>query len=269
MHEGDSVKLLNVHTVNGKTKPPARFTEATLLTAMEHAGKYIDDEKLRKAIDATSGLGTPATRADIIEKLFNSFYVEKRGKDIFPTSKGMQIVDLVPDEIRSPELTAKWEQQLVLISKGKADSGKFLKDMRGYATSLVKQVVSSTETFRHDNVTRERCPQCGKYLLEVNGKKGKMLVCQDRDCGYRKSISLLSNARCPVCHKKMEITGEGENKLFICTCGYREKLSAFNKRKEAEGSKMDKKAVKQFMNKQNNSETINNSLAEALAKLKN
>lgn len=269
IHEGDTVKLLNVHTINGKTKPPARFTEATLLTAMEHAGKYIDDEKLREAIDATSGLGTPATRADIIEKLFNSFYIEKRGKDIFPTSKGTQIVDLVPDEIRSPELTAKWEQQLVLISKGKADSYKFLKDMRGYATSLVRQVVSSTDTFIHDNITRERCPQCGKYLLEVNGKKGKMLICEDRNCGYRKSVSQISNARCPVCHKKMEIIGDGENKMFICTCGYREKLSAFKKRREAEGSKMDKRAVKQFMNKQNNNEPMNNSLAEALSKFKN
>lgn len=269
MHNGDSIRLLNVRAINGKTKPPARFTEATLLTAMENPGKLIDDEKLREAIDSTSGLGTPATRADIIEKLFNSFYVERKGKEIFPTSKGTQIVELVPDEIRSPELTAKWEQQLALVSKGKVDPYKFIQDMKMHAAALVKEVTSSSEIYKHDNVTREKCPECGKYLLEVNGKRGKMLVCQDRECGYRKGISQTSNARCPVCHKKMEIRGDGENKIFICSCGYREKLSAFKNRRDAEGTKLDKKEVARFLNKQNNDEPINNALAEALAKFKN
>lgn len=268
VNSGDCIKLMNVRTINGKTKPPARYTEATLLSAMEHPGKLIEDEKLREAIDSTSGLGTPATRADIIEKLFNTFYVEKKGKDIFPTSKGTQLVELVPEEIRSPELTAKWEQQLSLISKGRVDSNKFIQDMRSYASELVAQVKSSSESYKHDNLTRERCPECGKYLLEVNGKKGKMLICQDRECGYRKSVSQVSNARCPECHKKMEIKGEGENKLFVCSCGYREKLSAFKKRKEAEGDKLNKREVNRFLSKQNNDEPINNALAEALAKFK-
>lgn len=262
--QGESVKLTGVRAVNGKTKPPARYNEATLLSAMEHPGKFIEDEELRETMDKTSGLGTPATRADIIEKLFDSFYMERKGKEIVPTSKGIQLVGLVPEELKSPELTAKWEQQLSLISKGKAKPVLFVNDMKSYASKLVSTVVASSDTFRHDNITREKCPDCGKFMLEVNGKKGKMLVCQDRECGHRKQMTVVSNARCPECHKKMEIRGEGDNKSFYCACGYREKLEAFKKRKSEH---VDKKEVTNYLRKQED-EGINSALAEALAKWK-
>ena len=223
INKGESIKLIGAKSVNEKTKPPARFNEATLLSAMENPGRNIADQGLKEAIDNTSGLGTSATRADIIEKLFNTFYMERKGKDLYPTSKGIQLIGLVPEDLKSPELTAKWEQQLQLISKGKANSINFVKDMRNYASKLVSNVVNSSEIYKHDNSTRVKCPNCSKYLLEVNGKRGKMLVCPDRDCGYRKGVSQVSNARCPECHKKMEIRGEGETKIFVCGCGYREK----------------------------------------------
>jgi DNA topoisomerase-3 len=262
--KGDRLKISSVQLVNGKTKPPARYTEATLLTAMEHPGKFIENEELREAMDKTSGLGTPATRADIIEKLFGSFYMERRGKEIHPTSKGIQLVGMVPGDLKSPELTAKWEQKLTLISRGRSNPAEFINEMKGYASRLVGNVIASSDTFRHDNMTREKCPECGKYLLEVNGKKGKMLVCQDRECGYRKGLSMISNARCPECHKKMEIRGEGEAKAFFCSCGYREKLEAFNKRK---GEQVNKKEVGQFLSRQED-EGINSALADALSKWK-
>jgi len=265
IHKGDEAQIRSVRAVPGKTKPPARYTEATLLSAMEHPGKFIDDKTLRDTIESTSGLGTPATRADIIEKLFSAFYIERKGKEILPTSKGIQLVGLVPEEIKSPELTAKWERELALISKGKANPDGFIGNMKAYAASLVSQVIASTEAFRHDNLTRERCPQCGKYLLDVAGKKGRMLVCQDRECGFRKSVSILSNARCPECHKKMELKGEGESKSFYCTCGYREKLEAFNARKREH---VTKKEVGKFLKQQDTGETINSALADALAKWK-
>jgi DNA topoisomerase-3 len=262
--KGDKLKLNSVQLTNGKTKPPARYTEATLLTAMEHPGKFIENDALREAMDKTSGLGTPATRADIIEKLFNSFCMERRGKEIHPTSKGIQLVDMVPPDLKSPELTAKWEQRLTLISRGKSNPNEFITELKGYASKLVSNVIASADVYKHDNMTREKCPDCGKYLLEVNGKKGKMLVCQDRECGYRKGLSMVSNARCPECHKKMEIKGEGENKGFFCSCGYREKLEAFNKRK---GDQVNKKEVGQFLNQQED-EGINSALADALSKWK-
>lgn len=265
VQKGQKAKLAPVKLINGKTKPPARYTEATLLSAMEHPGKFVDNKALKEMLESTSGLGTPATRADIIEKLFNTFYIERKGKEIHPTSKGIQLVDLVPIDLKSPELTAKWEQQLSLISKGKVNANSFVGEMRDYATKLVGSVIASTDTFRHDNVTREKCPECGKYLLDVNGKKGKMLVCPDRECGYRKTVTIVSNARCPECHKKMEIRGEGENKTFYCSCGYREKLSAFTERKSEQVSKKD---VAKFMKQQDDGESINSALADALAKWK-
>ncbi|EPR10437.1 DNA topoisomerase III [Ruminiclostridium papyrosolvens] len=265
IQKGYKAKVVAPKAINGKTKPPARYTEATLLSAMEHPGKFVDNKALKEALENTSGLGTPATRADIIEKLFNTFYIERRGKEIYPTSKGTQLISLVPADLKSPELTAKWEQQLSLISKGKVNSNAFVGEMKNYAKKLVGAVIASSEQFKHDNVTREKCPECGKYLLEVNGKKGKMHVCPDRECGYRKSVTVISNARCPECHKKMEIRGEGENKSFYCSCGYREKLDAFKKRK---GEQVDKKDVARFMRQQEKDESINSALADALAKWK-
>ncbi len=262
--KGDTVKVSAAKLINGKTKPPSRYNEATLLTAMEHPGKFIDDKNLREAIETTSGLGTPATRADIIEKLFNSFCVEKRGKELYPTSKGIQLIELVPNDLKSPELTAKWEQQLAQISKGRINANTFIENMKIYSSKMVSNIIASSEVYKHDNATRSKCPECGKFLLEVNGKKGKMYVCQDRECAYRKPISQISNARCPTCHKKMEIKGEGENKTFFCGCGYREKLAEFNKRKETQKSNANKQDVTSYLKNQSAENPINSALADAL-----
>lgn len=264
LSQGATAAVKEVRVCAGKTSPPARYTEATLLTAMENPASQVEDSRLRNALKTAGGLGTPATRADIIEKLFNSFYIERRGREIFPTSKGRQLIGIVPPDLKSAELTAKWEQQLSLIAEGKANDRKFIEEMRGYASSLVQAVKSSTAEYKHDNMTREPCPQCGKYLLEVNGKKGKMLVCQDRDCGYRKSISVITNARCPECHKKLEMRGEGDKKAFFCVCGYREKLSDFEKRKESSGA--GKRDVAKYMQQQAKQKPAGNALADQLAK---
>ena len=264
LSQGAAAAVKEVRVCAGKTSPPARYTEATLLTAMENPASQVVDGRLRDALKTAGGLGTPATRADIIEKLFNSFYIERRGREIFPTSKGRQLIGIVPPDLKSAELTAKWEQQLSLIAEGKANDRKFIEEMRGYASSLVQAVKSSTAEYKHDNITREPCPQCGKYLLEVNGKKGKMLVCQDRDCGYRKSISVITNARCPECHKKLEMRGEGDKKAFFCVCGYREKLSDFEKRKESSGA--GKRDVAKYMQQQAKQKPAGNALADQLAK---
>lgn len=264
LSQGQPVFPKGVRIVAGKTTPPARYTEATLLSAMENPTGQVDDGSLKDALKTAGGLGTPATRADIIEKLFDSFCVERRGKEIFPTSKGKQLIEIVPPDLKSAELTARWEQRLSLIAKGGADNKKFIEEMRAYATSLVSSVKSSDSKYRHDNMTREVCPECGKYLLEVNGKKGKMLVCQDRECGYRKSISVVTNARCPECHKKLEMRGEGDKKSFFCVCGYRERLSDFEKRKESSGA--GKRDVAKYMQQQSKQKTASNPLADQLAK---
>ena len=264
LSQGAPVFVKEVRVCAGKTAPPARYTEATLLTAMENPTGQVDDGSLRDALKTAGGLGTPATRADIIEKLFDSFYIERRGKEIHPTSKGRQLIEIVPPDLKSAELTARWEQRLALIAKGSANDKQFIAEMRSYATALVGAVKSSEAKYKHDNMTREPCPECGKYLLEVNGKKGKMLVCQDRECGYRKSISVITNARCPECHKKLEMRGEGDKKSFFCVCGYREKLSDFEKRKESAGA--GKRDVARYMQQQSKTKTTSNPLADQLAK---
>ncbi len=264
LSQGAPVFTKGVRICAGKTTPPARYTEATLLSAMENPTGQVDDGSLRDALKTAGGLGTPATRADIIEKLFDSFCVERRGKEIFPTSKGKQLIEIVPADLKSAELTARWEQRLSLIAGGNADSRRFIEEMRDYASSLVNSVKSSDSKYKHDNMTREPCPECGKYLLEVNGKKGKMLVCQDRECGYRKSVSVITNARCPECHKKLEMRGEGDKKSFFCVCGYREKLSDFEKRKESAGA--GKRDVAKYMQQQSRQKTSSNPLADQLAK---
>lgn len=271
--KGDRLRLQSVSQTKGETKPPEPFTEATLLTAMENPGRYMANESkdLIKTIGETGGLGTVATRADVIEKLFNSFLFEKRGKHIFVTAKGKQLLELVPDDLQSPTLTAQWEQKLSAIAKGSLNKQAFISDIKTYAKTVVQEIKNSEKTFRHDNLTRSKCPECGKLLLEVNGKRGKMLVCQDRECGYRKNIAKQTNARCPKCHKRLELQGQGEGQTFVCVCGHREKLTTFQERREKEkGSKVSKKEVAKFLKSQEKDvdEGINTALKDALSKLK-
>ena len=272
LKKDSDLSLSKVYKNTGETKPPQRFTEASLLSAMENPVKYMKnaDKDLKKTIGETGGLGTVATRADIIEKLFNSFVIEKKDKYIYTTSKGRQLLDLAPSDLSSPVLTAEWEQKLNEIAGGNLDKNRFLNDMINYTKIIIKEIKNSDKTYIHDNETREKCPDCEEYLLEVKGKKGTMLVCKNRDCGYRRGLSQITNARCPNCHKKLELRGQGEGKLFVCQCGYREKLSAFNKRKENEKESITNKEAARYMTKQNKKqdENINTALADALKKLK-
>ncbi|QGQ48413.1 DNA topoisomerase III [Metabacillus sediminilitoris] len=269
LSNGDQLPIVSLSKTSGETKPPARFNEAALLSAMENPTKYMAGESkdLIKTIGETGGLGTVATRADIIEKLYSSFLIEKKGKEIFITSKGKQLLKLVPEELKSPVLTAEWEQKLTKISKGSLSKQAFLNEMTQYAKEVVHEIKNSKQSFKHDNVTGKKCPECNKLLLEVNGKMGKMLVCQDRECGYRKGVSKVTNARCPNCHKKLELRGEGEGQIFVCKCGHREKMSTFQeRRKKNQNSKVSKQDVAKYMKKQDEG-FANNALADALAKL--
>lgn len=252
INKDEIIKITNISYIKKQTTPPGRFNEATLLSAMENPHKYINVNKdAAKTLNETGGLGTVATRADIIEKLFNSFVIEKKGKDIYPTSKGKQLIDLLPKDLKSPLLTAKWEKQLDDIAKGKANNKKYIDDMKKYATALVEDVKNDNASFHHDNITGKKCPNCGKYLLEVKGKNGRMLVCQDRECGYRENLARLTNARCPECHKKLELRGQGEGKIYVCTgetCNFREKASVFEKRFD-KSAKVNKRETAKIMAK--------------------
>ena len=250
--EGSQIIISRTKVNEGQTKPPAYYNEATLLTAMEKGG-----------------LGTVATRADIIDKLFNTFLMEKKDKDIHVTSKGRQLLELVPDDLKTPELTASWEKKLLDISEVRLAKDRFIQDIRGYTEEIVSEIRTAEGTFRHENLTNTKCPQCGKRMLSVKGKNSRMLVCQDRECGYRETVARITNARCPKCHKRMEMYGKGEAQTFVCGCGYKEKLSVFQERRKKEGAGVSKKDVQKYMNKQKKeaAQPLNNAFAEAFAKL--
>ena len=270
VNKGAALSVQQVQMASGKTKPPARFNEATLLSAMENPVKYMEsrDKQAVKTLGETGGLGTVATRADIIDKLFHSYLMELRGKEIYITSKGKQLLELVPEDLRKPELTADWEMKLSNIAKGKLRKETFLQEIKGYTVEIIDEIKGGTGTFRHDNMTNKKCPDCGKPMLAVNGKNARMLVCQDRECGHKEVVARISNARCPQCHKKMEIIKKGDEEQFVCnTCGHKEKMSAFKARREKEGAGVSKKDVQRYL-RQQKEEPVNTAFADAFAKLK-
>lgn len=250
LDKGKGFAVERAAVTEGKTKPPARFTEAALLASMEKGG-----------------LGTVATRADIIDKLFNTFFMELKGKEIYLTSKGKQLLSLVPDDLKKPELTADWERKLSRISEGKMAKETFITEIKTYTEDIVDEIKHGEGNFRHENVTTKKCPKCNKPMLAVNGKNARMLVCQDRECGHKEVIARLSNARCPNCHKKMEIIKKGDEEQFVCVCGHKEKMSAFKARREKEGAGVSKKDVQRYL-KQQKEEPVNTAFADAFAKLK-
>ncbi len=272
LKEHTSLEVVKVEMTKGKTKPPAHFNEATLLSAMENPVKYMEsrDAKAIKTLGETGGLGTVATRADIIDKLFHTFLMEKKGNDILITSKAKQLLELVPEDLKKPELTADWEMKLSKIAQGKMKKEGFLRDIRNYTEEIVSEIKTGDGTFRHDNLTNTKCPVCGKRMLSVNGKNSKLLVCQDRACGHRETISRTTNARCPKCHRKLELYVKGKEDTFICnTCGYKEKLSAFQERRKKEGAGVNKREVQRYLNQQKKEaeKPINSAFADAFAKL--
>ena len=269
----ENIVVNNIKMTEGKTTPPPSFNEATLLSAMENPGKYMEttDKALAATLSETGGLGTVATRADIIEKLYDNFLIEKRGNDVVSTSKGRQLLNLVPKDLKSPELTGTWEQTLQRIAKGQGKKDEFLAGIRQYTTTIIKEIKDSTATYKHDNLTSTKCPVCGMFMLQVAGKKGEMLVCQDRECNERISLSISIRSQCPKCRKFLKIVGTGEKRMVTCICGHREKYENFDKRKKEEKNSMSKRDVQAFMenmSKEANKKDMSNNPFAALSALK-
>lgn len=242
LKSGQSLVVEEVNMEKKLTEPPNRYSESDLLSRME---KY--------------GLGTPATRADIIEKILSSEVVERKGTRFSPTPKGKQLIDLVNDELKSPKLTAKWEKQLEDIAHGKGNADVFLSNIRKQTKQLVSEITMSDKQYKAHNLTGSKCPECGELMKEVKGKDGRMLVCSNRECGYRKRKEpKLTNRRCPTCHKKMEIHKGKAGTYFQCKrCNVVEKA---DKNKKTP----DKREKRQLMQKYGEQEPAGNSMADAL-----
>ncbi|MBM7644900.1 DNA topoisomerase-3 [Scopulibacillus daqui] len=244
LKKGQALAIKDLMLDKRLTEPPNRYTEADLLSRME---KY--------------GLGTPATRADIIEKLLSSQAVDRNNGRLFPTPKGKQLIDLVNDELKSPELTARWERQLEDIARGKGNAKAFLGNIRKQTKLLVSEIKASNKSYRAHNLTGSKCPECGSLMKEIKGKDGRILVCSNRECGHRKRKDpKLSNRRCPQCHKRMEIHKGDAGLYFQCrNCNIVEKA---DKQKRTVTKREERQLLKKY-SKQNDS-FANNSLADAL-----
>lgn len=241
--KGQSFTLQNAESAAKLTEPPLRYSEADILTQME---KY--------------SLGTPATRAEIIERLLETEALERQNGRLFPTKKGKQLMDLVNEDLKSPELTAKWEQELEKIARGKADPKEFLQNIRKQTQSLVSEIKKSDKSYRAHNLTGSKCPECDSFLKERNTKDGKILVCSNLDCNFRKRKDpKLSNRRCPQCRKKMEIHQGKAGTYFQCRpCNVVEKAQD---KKKAVNKREERKLVQKYTQKE---ESFGTSLGDLL-----
>ncbi|MEK3968348.1 MULTISPECIES: DNA topoisomerase III [Paenibacillus] len=242
LREGAAVTIGRCMVRAGRTQPPKRYNEASLLTQMEK-----------------HGLGTPATRADIIEKLVSSDTIERQGNLLHPTGKGKQLIELVSTQLRTPDLTARWEAELEKIARGQGKPELFLQGIRSMAQELVTGVKTSGAEYKPHNVSNSHCPECGTRLLEKKSKRGKLLVCPADNCGYtRAGEKRLSNRRCPQCHKKMELK-EGKAGMFVqCLgCGITETLDKDHKH-------VNKREQQKLVQQYSKQESIGSNLGELL-----
>lgn len=215
LKEGDEVTLYSVRVRKSATTPPERYTDATLLSAMEHAGRFVEDTSLKANL--SSGLGTPATRADIIEKLVQNRYVERQGKYFVPTPKGREVVRLAPDVLKSPELTGKWEGRLERIAKGKEDPKLFIRDIKKMASDLVDEVKRSSLVFAPQFKDGKKCPYCNGDMMRAEDSDGSVhYICQRLSCSYEeKEYKVKVSTGLSKPNKTFTTTPDGKVKVVI------------------------------------------------------
>ncbi len=233
-----------------ETSAPPYFNEGSLLKAMERPDKYFDlkDKKSAQTLKVTGGIGTVATRADIIDKLFHMNAIESQDGKIKVTSKGKQILDLAPESLTSPRLTAQWEDKLLQIEKGQYQRKQFIQEMKAFTNEIIHTIKSSEQKYKHDNLTSAECPTCGKFMLKVKTKNGSMLVCQDPSCKTKKDVKTQTKARCPQCKKRLTKFGTGKQATYRCSCGYTESQVQMDKRFKNKGKdKVNRKDMKKYM----------------------
>jgi DNA topoisomerase-3 len=191
LQEGQTVRCIAAEIEEKMTRPPPRYTEATLLSAMETAGKLIDDEELREAMKE-SGLGTPATRAETIETLIRREYIERVGKDLQATPKGIQVITMLDEhKLTSPELTGDWEHKLSDIEHGRGDRKAFMKGIAEFTEETVEQIAAlDKEKLRPERVELGLCPRCGAETGEIIRENSKAYGCtswksrEETGCGF-------------------------------------------------------------------------------------
>lgn len=242
--KGTAIKV--IYKINKQlTTPPNPLSEGTLLGKMEK-----------------HNLGTPATRAEIIEKLISSDLIERQTNRLVVTAKGKQLLQLVNPSLVTPELTQQWELSLEKIANGDLKHQVFIKDIEKETTRLVKEIKMSEEKYVDHSLTNKTCPDCGSQLKEKNTRDGKIYVCSSETCHYkRRKDPKVSNKRCPQCKKKMMILENKNGSYFKCGgCQYTEKMQSGSKGKKKISKHEERKLIKKY----NQAEEMESPLAAAL-----
>jgi DNA topoisomerase III len=183
LQEGEEVDTREIESARKETKPPRRYSDASLLGAMETAGKLVDDDELREAMK-DSGIGTPATRAAIIERLIQVGYVERDGRALVASEKGLNVVRLLNEHaLTSPELTGSWEHRLGKIERGEDSRKDFMSDIAGFAEETVKELDETLKDVRIPRAKLGPCPVCGHEIVE-NRKGYSCWAREDPGCGF-------------------------------------------------------------------------------------
>lgn len=177
--KGDELKISSAELQEKLTSPPKLYTEADLLSAMENAGKQIDDKEQQKAL-ANIGIGTPATRASIIETLITRNYITRKNKTLIPTDKGQKVYDLIKDQkIANVQMTAEWEMTLHQIETKEIDSKQFITDIKNYTSQITQELLSLN--IPQENIPEIKCPKCKQHHLII---KDKIVKCSDEQCSW-------------------------------------------------------------------------------------
>lgn len=235
--KGDSVKAGKVKVAEKKTTPPDRFTEGTLVDAMKNIQNFVGGEACKEQKDnlkRAHGIGTEATRAGIIQTLFERDYIVRKGKGLISTDTGRQLISLCPATIRDPLATADMEAVLSDIEDGRVAFKDYIKSYADKLPSLIEEIFSREATFQVD--PKLACPQCGKALRRIKSKKGKWFwsCCGYPDCTYaavdekgkpgrpfgEKKAAILSDVDCPVCGKHKLVQRSGSRGVFWSCPGY-------------------------------------------------
>ncbi|WP_234117438.1 DNA topoisomerase III [Clostridium hydrogenum] len=187
LKKNDSVNVIDTEFLQKKTKPPSTYNEASLLSAMENAGRFVEDEELREQLKE-GGIGTPATRAAIIERLISVGYIKRKGKTLQPTEKGMKLIEIVPPELKSPETTGRWEKGLTSIAKGKLQKERFMQSIQRYV----------------------------RYIIQESNKVNRSIVFEDSNNSknLKNSKPIESLGKCPLCQNGDILEN---SKAFYCT----------------------------------------------------
>jgi len=229
--KGDVLPVLSAEISEKQTKPPARYTEGTLSTAMKNVAKEITDPALKKVLKETTGIGTVATRPSIFEVLLKRVLLVKKGKFLISSDAGRSLINALPEAVKSPGTTAMWEQSLDLIAEGQVTMDQFIDSQRDWIKTIVQYEVANTGTMAIKATAKHQCPECNDVLRRIKGKKGFFWGCSNRECKYtapdsrgkpgKRKKAVASNYDCPKCSKKLRQLSGSKGKFWGCS-GYRD-----------------------------------------------